>query len=281
MGEKEINLITTVIILIIIIIITMSILIIIILLFYRKEKEKHKYEIDYLNVQNQKYLLGTRLEIQEQTFNQISREIHDHIGQRLTLARLYVNELAPKIDGPELDILHESSSMIEEAIRDLKSLSRSLTANIIQTEGLIPALQLEINRIKKITQTAIELQIVHDEKIPFMHEEKELIIYRIIQEALQNIIRHADASNVLICFIFKNNLLELTIQDNGKGFNQDDFKRNRSTQSSGLINLKKRAEMLNGQFNITSSLGKGTTLSFQFSYSTNQNSHADNQTNPA
>ena len=267
-------------VLLIILLITIGAVISIVLMLNQKKfhfnKKLSKVESDF-----HENMLITRIEIQEQTFNQISREIHDHIGQRLTLARLYVNELAPKIEGPELDILHESSSMIEEAIRDLKSLSRSLTANIIQTEGLIPALQLEINRIKKITQTAIELQIVHDEKIPFMHEEKELIIYRIIQEALQNIIRHADASNVLICFIFKNNLLELTIQDNGKGFNQDDFKRNRSTQSSGLINLKKRAEMLNGQFNITSSLGKGTTLSFQFSYSTNQNSHADNQTNPA
>lgn len=267
-------------VLLIILLITIGAVISIILTLNQKKfhfnKKLSKVESDF-----HENMLITRIEIQEQTFNQISREIHDHIGQRLTLARLYVNELAPKIDGPELEILYESSSMIEEAIRDLKSLSRSLTANIIQTEGLIPALQLEINRVKKITQTAIELQIIHDEKIPFMHEEKELIIYRIIQESLQNIIRHADASHVLISFIFKNNLLELTIQDNGKGFNQDDFQRNRSSISSGLSNLKKRAEMLNGEFNINSSLGTGTTLSFKFSYSTNQNYHATNQTNPA
>jgi two-component system NarL family sensor kinase len=267
-------------VLLIILLITIGAVISIVLILNQKKfhfnKKLSKVESDF-----HENMLITRIEIQEQTFNQISREIHDHIGQRLTLARLYVNELAPKIDGSELELLYESSSMIEEAIRDLKSLSRSLTANIIQTEGLIPALQLEINRVKKITQTAIELQIVHDEKIPFMHEEKELIIYRIIQEALQNIIRHAEATHVLICFIFKNEFLELTIQDNGKGFNPDDFKRNQSMQSSGLTNLKKRAEMLNGEFHITSSLGTGTTLSFKFSYSTNQISHASNQTNPA
>jgi len=281
MGEKEISLITTVIILIIIIIITMSILLIINHLLHRKEKEKHRYEIEYLKIQNQKYLLSTRLEIQEQTFNQISREIHDHIGQRLTLARLYVNKLVSKLDGEELDIMHESSSMIEEAIRDLKSLSRSLTANIIQNEGLIPALQLEVNRVKKIANTDIILEIVHEEKIPFMDEEKELIIYRIIQEALQNIIRHAEANRVILRFVFRDDHLDLTIRDNGKGFDLTTKLVDHSSTSSGLTNLRKRAELLNGEFNILSSVGSGTTLSFHFAHLTNQKNYAINQNHTA
>lgn len=267
-------------VLLIILLITIGAIISIILLLNQRKfhfnKKLSKVESDF-----QENILITRIEIQEQTFTQISREIHDHIGQRLTLARLYINKLASKMNANDLDILFESSGMIEEAIRDLKNLSRSLTANIIETEGLIPALQLEINRVKKITQTDIELRIIHDEKIPFLDEEKELIIYRIIQEALQNIMRHAEATNVLICFIFKHDYLELTIEDNGKGFNQEDYKRHKSSHSSGLSNLRKRAEMMEGDFSIISSPGEGTTLSFRFAYITKIQKHATSQTSAA
>ena len=183
MDSREIKLITTVIFLILIIIIVMSILLVIILLFYKKEKEKHKYELELLKIENQKFILNTQLEIQEQTFSQISREIHDHIGQRLTLARLYINSLSESIDKYQMDALKESSTLIEEAIGDLKHLSRSLTANIIRDEGLLQALKLEIERVSKITSLRIEMN--YADNLPFLSLENELVIYRIIQEAIR------------------------------------------------------------------------------------------------
>ena len=210
----------------------------------------------------QKNMLLTQLEIQEQTFSQISREIHDHIGQRLTLARLYINALSESIDKYQMDALNESSSLIEEAIGDLKHLSRSLTANIIRDEGLLQALKLEIERVSKITALRIEMD--YADNLPFLSLENELIVYRIIQEAIQNIIKHAKATHVNISLSFSNDTLFLDIRDNGKGFDLTTFRAAPKTHSSGLENLGKRAALLQGVFDINSEEGKGTFLQFRF-----------------
>jgi signal transduction histidine kinase len=240
----------------------MSILLVIILLFFKKEKEKHKYDLELLKIENQKFILNTQLEIQEQTFSQISREIHDHIGQRLTLARLYINGLSESINKYHMDALKESSALIEEAIGDLKHLSRSLTANIIRDEGLFQALKLEIERVCKITSLRIEMY--YADNLPFLSLENELVIYRIIQEAIQNIIKHAKATHVNISLSFSNNILFLEIRDNGKGFDLSAFRSTPKPHKSGLENLKKRATMLQGEFDISSEEGKGTFLQFRF-----------------
>lgn len=264
MDPKVIDLINTVILLILVIIITMSILFIITLLYIKKEKQKHAYEIDLLKVKNQKDILNTRLEIQEQTFKHIAREIHDHIGQRLTMARLQINQLGDAVSILHHEKLFEASNMIEEAIADLKQLSRSITANVIREEGLLSALQIEVNRVKKIVPIEIELAITKEEESPFMPEENELIIYRIVQEAMQNIIKHADARSVLIEMIYNKHNLTMRICDNGRGFDPVANTQKNNFEKSGLSNLKKRAEMLSGNFRIESEPGKGTSLIFQF-----------------
>jgi two-component system NarL family sensor kinase len=251
----------------------MSILLVIILLFYKKEKEKHKYEIELLRIENQKFFLNTQLEIQEQTFRQISREIHDHIGQRLTLARLYINGLSGSIPVKEFEAISESSTLIEEAIGDLKNLSRSLTANVIRDEGLLHAMQMETKRVSKITGLKIHLET--NDELPFLSIENELIIFRIIQESLQNIIRHAEATSVHLLFIYKSGELLLNIRDDGKGFDPLALHtEGKSKKSSGLENLKKRADLLQGDFDIHSVSGKGTLLQFRFPHHKNISAYA-------
>jgi two-component system NarL family sensor kinase len=212
----------------------------------------------------QESMLLTKIEIQEQTFHHIAREIHDHIGQRLTMARLQVNQAAYNTDKFENEKLLEASYMIEEAIADLKHLSRSITANLIRDEGLLSALQMEIDRVKKIVPIDIELVINKEDDPPFMTEENELIIYRIIQEALQNIMKHSEANKVDIQMTYNNKYLNMIIRDNGKGFEQLAYKTKSDAGNSGLANLKKRTELLCGSFHIDSKPDEGTTLVFQF-----------------
>ena len=262
MDSKEIDLISTVIFLILIVIIIMSILIIILLIYNKKEKEKLEYEIELINVNSQKNLLKTQLEIQEQTFQQISREIHDHIGQRLTLARLYINQLATNISEKKLDAMNESSSLIEEAIGDLKQLSRSLTANLIKDEGLLHALEFEITRVSRVI--SIEINLNHEGDLPFMPLDNEIVIYRILQESLQNVIRHAEATRVDIHLKHSTEALTLIIEDNGKGFNPELIANRKQGTNSGLSNMKTRAELLQGMMHIVSKEGSGTTLQFTF-----------------
>jgi two-component system NarL family sensor kinase len=235
-------------------------------------KKLLKVESDF-----QENMLITRIEIQEQTFKHIAREIHDHIGQRLTMARLQINQLGDAVSILHHEKLFEASNMIEEAIADLKQLSRSITANVIREEGLLSALQIEVNRVKKIIPIEIELAITKEEESPFMPEENELIIYRILQEALQNIIKHAEARSVLIEMIYNNHNLTMRICDNGRGFDPVANTQKNNFEKSGLSNLKKRAEMLSGNFRIESEPGKGTSLIFQFPHQPTNPDHAAKQ----
>ncbi|MFN5333756.1 MAG: sensor histidine kinase [Bacteroidota bacterium] len=268
MDSQTFDLVNTVIILILIIVFTMSILFIITLLYIRKEKQKHLYEIDLLKINNQKSFLSTKLEIQEQTFHHVAREIHDHIGQRLTMARLQVNQVAKHVDELKNEKLLEASNMIEEAIGDLKHLSRSITANLIRDEGLLAAIQLEINRLQKFVPLEINLHINKEQEPPFMPEENELIIYRIVQEAIQNILKHAEATQVEIKMVYSEKHLDMSISDNGIGFDTSFYKEKNNAGKSGLSNLKKRAELLLGSLHIESKPNQGTSLLFQFPHNT-------------
>ena len=207
-------------------------------------------------------MLLTQLEIQEQTFQQISREIHDHIGQRLSLARLYINKYSTHSESEQLEVIHESSSLIEEAISDLKQLSKSLTANLIRDEGLLHALQFEVSRICKVIPIKITLDQTGD--LPFMDVENELILFRIIQESLQNIIRHAEASRVNIHLIHSSEQLSLFIADDGKGFDLQVQATPKPGKGAGLSNMRNRAALMNGEMKISTQPGQGTTLQFIF-----------------
>ena len=122
-------------------------LLIIFTLYQRKFKFSKQMEV--VQQEHQKNLLTAQLEMQEQTFQHISQEIHDHIGQRLTLARLYLNSRNQHDAEAQDELIEQSAALIETAIDDLKQLSRSLTADLITDFGLIKAVQVETERLSK------------------------------------------------------------------------------------------------------------------------------------
>jgi signal transduction histidine kinase len=209
----------------------------------------------------QESMLTTQLEIQEQTFGHISREIHDHVGQRLTLAKFHLSSISIKKEEA-LVLSDTASQLIGEAIADLKQLSRSLTSSVIEDNGLLYALEQEIQRIARLVPWKIELRITGDSK--FISTDNELIIFRIVQEALQNIIKYAEPQQVFIDFHFTPGQIALEVIDDGKGFYNGRMTQPSSSGKSGLANMKKRTSLLNGTMEIFSSPGNGTKLSFIF-----------------
>ena len=217
---------------------------------YKLNSEIKKVKSEFLDLVH-----SAQIEIQETTFKTIAREIHDNVGQRLSLARFYLNSI---IEKNQTESQNEAASLIEESISDLKSLSRSLTANFIKEEGLSHALQLETKRISKLTELEINLSIIDESW--YMDADDELLIFRIVQEALQNIIRHAACKRVDILLTYKLEYLELRVSDNGKGFIVEDWEKSDLGRNSGLSNMKNRATALNGSFHLESQPGAGTTI---------------------
>ena len=229
--------------------------------YFRKQKVSMQNEIILVKEIHERTMLSTQLEIQEQTFGHISREIHDHVGQRLTLARFYLSSLKEKDTAGVMSLAESASQLIGEAITDLKQLSRSLTSSVIEDNGLLYALEQEIERISRLVSWKLTLQVDGDSK--FISTDSELIIFRIVQEALQNIIKYAEPQEVRITFDFSTKQVALIIQDDGKGFDPMQVKQNAGSKS-GLANMKKRSLLLTGSMDLQSSPGAGTTLSFIF-----------------
>ena len=216
--------------------------------YYRKSAhEKALMEFDHT-------LLQSRLEIQEETFKSISRELHDNIGQILTLAKLHLNTLALENSEQSRERLNGAIDMITTTIQSLRDVSKNLHADTISKNGLVPALETEIRIIEKlgILQPVFRVfgQPVH------LNDNKSLIIFRIVQEALQNVVKHAKATVVEMNIHYSFEQVRLTISDNGTGFSWEENK----DKGSGLRNMTDRARIIGAHFDMQPAAGSGTII---------------------
>jgi signal transduction histidine kinase len=216
---------------------------------YQKKKKNYTQEITALKIKHENELLQTQIEIQETTFQNISREIHDNIGQKLTLAKLQLTTLLSKSESLKSEQIKAATNMISESIIELSDISRSLSSELIVSDGLFHALNFTIDQIKKTGFKEVKLKIFGSPI--FLTHNQELFIFRIIQEALNNIIKHAEANSIKIVLYYRTDFLILEIRDNGKGFDLD-----KKFEGNGLKNIKRRASILNGEASFFSKPGK-------------------------
>jgi len=220
---------------------------------YQKNQILNANGILDLKTNHQEDLLKTQIQVQEQTFQNISREIHDNIAQKLTLAKLQLNLIEFPGDKKMQSDISSIINLISESLNDLRDISRSLSSEVIISNGLIKALESEIIQLNKTGQYNIKLTIVGDSF--FMKAYRELAIFRIIQESLNNILKHAEATQVNIDFHFSNAALAIKIIDNGVGFNIAEI-----SNANGVNNIKNRAITLGGEAFIESVISVGTTV---------------------
>jgi len=235
--------------------------ILLVLSLYRKRQQKFSLDLENIKTNFEKESLKTQLEIQEQTFQYISQEIHDNIGQFLSLAKLRLNTL----DFSNLAVAQEhvsaSADMLTKALDDLRDLSKSLSSEIIRTNGLATAIELQIAQLKKLELPVVDYVV--EGEYQFLDEQREIFILRILQEAINNIVRHSEARRVNILLSYRETGLSLSISDNGRGFNLSTIAHHRS---SGINNMTKRAKMIGALFSVESNAGNGTTVRLSVPY---------------
>jgi signal transduction histidine kinase len=202
-------------------------------------------------------ILKAQLEMQEQTFLNISQEIHDNIGQILSLIRLHVSTISPGDEVATERKISVSKELIDKAIEDLRNMSKRLNSEFVSQQGLSESLKFQLNLIGKsgLFTTSLEL---HGEEKP-LDPEKKLIIFRIAQEALNNVIKHAGARNISVVLMYMPDKVILSIKDDGSGFDIPHLP-GRETPMSGIgtRNMYYRARLIGGQFSIQSKSGEGT-----------------------
>jgi two-component system, NarL family, sensor kinase len=230
-----------------------------ILFLYKKKQLAYYKTIEELKLDYEKSLLRTQLEIQEQTLQHISREIHDNINLSLTLAKLNLNTFDWGHPDKSKNKIDSSLLQISKAIVDLSDLSKGMNSELIINQGLIEVLKKETNRLRELN--LFELDYVVTGNPVFLASQKELVIFRIIQEALNNIIKHAKATSVKLNLEYDSDHINVLIADNGKGFCKDAVEQNKNKESNaGLSNMQKRAALFNGRTIIDSILDSGTTI---------------------
>ena len=223
---------------------------------YKQRKKEYLNEIEIKNEIHQKELLATQLEIQQATMQQIGRELHDNIGQKLTLVSLYTQQLLYENKVPEVsERIEQVSQIINQSLHDLRSLSKTLTDDNISQKEIVTLIQEEVDNTNSFKKCKVNFE--HNFKqldLGFAHKN---VLLRITQEFIQNSIKHAKCKNIFINLnTSEESLWELNIKDDGVGFDKSNIKSN----GIGLTNMKNRAEIIGANFSLESQRNMGTTL---------------------
>lgn len=236
-----------------------------VLFLYQKKNILYYKQLEDVKNNYDKNMLQTQLEFQEQTFQEISREIHDNIGLSLTLAKLHLNTVTYEDKSKISENVNASVDLIGKAIQDLSDISKNLNSEVIKTNGFYNALKIEIEKIARSKKCDINFE--EEGNMIFIDAQKELILFRIVQEALNNILKHASASTISIRLKYDVSHICLFIEDNGVGFNTSEKERQKGNKiNNGLINMRTRSAMINGTLEVNSVEGRGTRISVTAPY---------------
>nr|WP_315028195.1 histidine kinase [uncultured Chryseobacterium sp.] len=250
-----------------IVFIVIFIVLIILLLYAFKQRAKSMKQREELHAlamdkekQNSKIsTLTALLEGQEQERGRLARDLHDGLGGLLSGTKLQLSYLDPRQSETIEEGISKSINQIDGAVEELRRVAHNLMPDLLIKYGLEVAIQEFASRV---SHNGLD---IHTEFINYTNsisQEKQLIIYRIIQELVNNAIKHAETSEIIIQISEEENVLNLTIEDNGKGFDQANLD---MRKTAGFHNIELRVQFLKGTMNIASQLNIGTSIELQIS----------------
>jgi PAS domain S-box-containing protein len=211
--------------------------------------------------QRLKHLSGRLLEAQELERRHLAHELHDEIGQALTAVKLNLKRLERALPASTAtSILEDCLNIADGTLQQVRNLSLDLRPSMLDDLGLLPALRWYVNRFAE--RTEINTTLVCDPTLPTLSDQIETVCFRIVQEALTNVARHAQAQAATVELNLSAHQLHLIIQDDGIGFNLDAVG---SNTSMGLLGMKERATLIGGHWAIHATPGHGCRVNLWLS----------------
>ena len=232
-----------------------------------KKSERHYGELLQQSRQMQeqlRHLSHQLLSAQEEERKMISRELHDEIAQTLTGINVQLAKLKTEARFNTKDLEKKITStqrLVEESVKIVHRFARELRPSVLDDLGLIPALHSFVKTFSKRTHIGIRLRIFAG--VEQLDGAKRTVLYRVAQESLTNVARHAKATQVEICIEKLSGLVQMQIKDNGKSFPVQRTLNARKNNRLGLLGMRERVEMVGGRFSVESAAGKGTTIEVQ------------------
>lgn len=217
-------------------------------LILKNELEKQRFE---------QAIAKAQIEVQEQILKNIGSELHDNLGQLLSIVNIQLNILEDAVPPEQLNQLQEANNLVERSIDEIRLISKTFNTEYLENKSLSEIIQVEIDRFNRLRFIEASLDIEGEEV--FINKKDQIIIFRILQEFINNSLKHAEAKAMNVTLKFTDNQLILTIKDNGKGFDIRTVDKN-----SGLYNMESRAKLIEAGFRLNSKENEGTQLTLTY-----------------
>ena len=228
-------------------------------LFYNRYKWKQQARLQTEIMNQQELAARAVLEAEEKERSRIAKDLHDSVGQMMSAARMNLSSFYNTI---HLDSQEQQSSLsniiklVDDSCREVRSVSHSMMPSALIHKGLTEALEELVHRIDP---SVLKVQLHHDGFSTRFDEQTEMILYRVIQECLNNTLKHAKATYADISLIYDEDGISVTIEDDGKGFDSSVLQ-HEEAQGIGLQNIRSRIQFLKGTVDFDSAPGKGTLV---------------------
>ena len=237
------------------------------------ERKQNQSKVEQLTQQNfeerilQKKVQASQIvEGQEEERKRIAKDIHDGIGQMLTALKFNIESIDIENKEKSIEKIAYLKDLTSDLIKGVRTATFNLTPPELSDHGIFPALHKMTIELSKLTGRTILYENKSEENIRF-DSLAETNIYRVTQEAVNNAIKYAQANYILVTINFKDKILSIVIDDDGKGFDAailDEAPKNNSEGGMGLFFMKERISYINGRLFINSELGKGTRVTINY-----------------
>ena len=244
-------------------------------IYVLKDKDENPYSIigvlqdvsEHLQLQRQYHdqqlknkneMARNIIRAEEMERNRWAEELHDNIAQLLGVAKLYASMISSQPES-EKEMAQKTMELIQQSITEIRHLSANLKPPVFEDYGLKEAIQNLLANIGRVQELKFSLEVDDEKCNRYLNNEQKLMIYRIVQEQLNNIIKYANAQNVLIQIEIDPPLVMVSIKDDGVGFDADKLE-----SGIGLKNIRGRLNLFNGNLDVISAPGKGCELRSEF-----------------
>lgn len=216
----------------------------------------------------QSELTKSKIEIKEQTLTNVSRELHDNIGQILSVALMQMNLFIENDTSDSKKEINNIKELVTKSLNEIRLLSKIMNGDLYVKTNFIDAVSEDLERIRQLKKIKCELKVAGESTL--INKEHETILYRILQESIANILRHSHSETICIEVFFSNNNCKINIIDTGKGFDTENY-----NQGAGISNIKMRAKLIGAAFKISSQKNRGTTLTINYPIQLDTNIESD------